>query len=769
MDIAAFVDRDGVITDLKKYNQESDLAFLNRKEDIIFFEKTVEAIKLLNKNFIKVVMMTNNPQVAKGMITEQEARSINQEIINALKKEGAIIDAVYFCPHHPNGIIKEYSIPCQCRKPLPGMIIQASREMNIDLRNSYVIGDRTSDIKAGELAGCKTIGVRTGYGCNDSFKDAVPEKLVDDFYEAARLIDRTRQNLKIFINNGGKGERLYPLTQDIPKPLVKIKGKPILHYLVDLAKKNNLSEIIMMNGYKAEKIIEYFGNGENFGIPIKHSNEPFPLGSGGPLKFAEKHADNTFFYVSGDLACEVDLRKMLDFHRKNNADATIFLHKSSHPQDSDILKINEFGQVIKFISKHDDHTDAGDLGNAGLVIMEPRVLSLMDSEVFNFENEIYPKMLNKKFKVMGYVSDELILDIGTIERLKIIEESNFGNNINLFIPGKKKMIIRSRAPARIEFGGGGTDLPQYFEKNGGFVINAAINKYAYASLKNFDGGIKINLENKNTLEFPNLKSIKYEGDLDLVRAIFKRLQIENKEIFLRNDATPNSGLGTNASLAIAILGAIYKLKDRSFDKRNIAEEAYGIISHELGVFGGKQNQFASAFGGINSIEFQKDGTTIINPINMSKDTLRELEKHLVLFYIGKRRNTDEILRGQKKETSKSKKIEVLDRLKALAIEMKNHLENGNLNGFAKCMEKEWMTKKIFDPAITNSYIDRLYEIAKRNGAISGKLMGAGGGGHMLFYAEPDKEPTLVEKLQENGAKVIDFNFDHEGLDIWEAE
>ena len=262
MNIAAFVDRDGVITDLKTYNQEGDLAFLNRKEDILFFEDTADAIKLLNRNSIKTVMVTNTPQIAKGFITEQEAISINQEIVNRLKEKGAIIDAIYFCPHHPKGTIEKYTVSCSCRKPLPGMLLQASREMNIDLRNSYMIGDRISDIKAGDLAGCKTIGVRTGYGCNDGFHDAIPNEMVDNFYEAAKLIDKKKQSLKLFINSGGKGERLYPLTLDIPKPMISVKGKPLLHHLVNWAKKYNISEIVMMNGYKAEKVIEYFGSGE---------------------------------------------------------------------------------------------------------------------------------------------------------------------------------------------------------------------------------------------------------------------------------------------------------------------------------------------------------------------------------------------------------------------------------------------------------------------------------------------------------------------------
>ncbi|MBS3152116.1 GHMP kinase [Candidatus Woesearchaeota archaeon] len=329
-------------------------------------------------------------------------------------------------------------------------------------------------------------------------------------------------------------------------------------------------------------------------------------------------------------------------------------------------------------------------------------------------------------------------------------------------------IIRSRSPHRIEFCGGGTDVPEYYKKNGGFVINAAINKYSYVSLHPYDEGIKITLENKNTVEFPNLKSIKFEGDFDLVKAIIKKLQINNKEIFLRNDILPSSGLGTNAAIATAVIGVIYKLREQTLDKKEIAEAAYEIASKELGIYGGKQNQYSSAFGGINSIEFKKDGEVIVTPLKISKNTLRELEKHLVLVYVGKRINPNEILKKQEKESLQNNKLEDLDKLKYIAMEMKDVLESGDTIKFGKLMDKAWNIKKVFNPNISTQYIEHIYEIAKKNGAIGGMINGAGGGGHILFYAEPNKEPLLVRKLQENGARVLDFSFDLEGLDVWDT-
>ncbi len=228
--------------------------------------------------------------------------------------------------------------------------------------------------------------------------------------------------MKLFISTGGKGTRLSFLTKDIPKPMVQIAGKPVLHHLVEWAKKYNIEEIIMLNGYKSEVIVDYFKDGTSFNIPIKHSNEPYVLDSGGAIKFAQKYISGPFAYISGDHLCDVNLHNMIAFHNKKESQMTIFVHNSTHPQDADIIKVNENNQVIKFISKHADHTDAGKLSNAGLCIIEPEIMGLMNKEVFNFENYIYPKAINQNFKIMAYTTDEFIADMGTPERLKKCEE-----------------------------------------------------------------------------------------------------------------------------------------------------------------------------------------------------------------------------------------------------------------------------------------------------------------------------------------------------------
>jgi NDP-sugar pyrophosphorylase family protein len=228
--------------------------------------------------------------------------------------------------------------------------------------------------------------------------------------------------MKLFINTGGKGERLYPLTKDIPKPLVKVCGKPVLHHLVDWAKQHGIKEFVMMNGYKSEKVVEYFGDGADFGVEIIHSNEEYPLGSGGALRLAQKYADGRFVYVSGDVLSSVNLLKMNDFHDKKNSEMTVFLHESSHPHDSDILDIDNEGRIIRFISKNEEHTNTGNLSNAGLAIIEPVIFDLMDIEIFNFENYLYKKAILHKKKFYGYVTEEFFSDMGTFERLKKCED-----------------------------------------------------------------------------------------------------------------------------------------------------------------------------------------------------------------------------------------------------------------------------------------------------------------------------------------------------------
>lgn len=185
MNIAVFIDRDGVINELKNYEEA---VYVTKEKDIKLIDKAAEGIKKLNEKNIKVIVISNQSQVAKGLVTIDGINKINQHLNNLLKNKGAKIDEFYFCPHHPNNGVNEYCVECECRKPKPGLILKASKENKIDIKKSYMIGDRIIDIKAGKSAGCKiNIGVRTGYGCNDS-SDDIPDIVVENLLYACEFV-----------------------------------------------------------------------------------------------------------------------------------------------------------------------------------------------------------------------------------------------------------------------------------------------------------------------------------------------------------------------------------------------------------------------------------------------------------------------------------------------------------------------------------------------------------------------------------------------------
>jgi len=184
---AVFIDRDGVIVDLPSYKVGKN-EFIFDETQLNIIDESPKAIKLLKENHFRIFIVTNNPQVGSGLITEEKARLINNALNDLLKKQGAEVDEIYFCPHHPIHGIGKYKIKCKCRKPEPGMILEAAEKHRIDLTQSYMIGDRVGDIKAGKSAGCRTIGVKTGYACDDGFSDAIPDMMAKNLGEAADLI-----------------------------------------------------------------------------------------------------------------------------------------------------------------------------------------------------------------------------------------------------------------------------------------------------------------------------------------------------------------------------------------------------------------------------------------------------------------------------------------------------------------------------------------------------------------------------------------------------
>jgi len=336
------------------------------------------------------------------------------------------------------------------------------------------------------------------------------------------------------------------------------------------------------------------------------------------------------------------------------------------------------------------------------------------------------------------------------------------------------MIIRARAPVRLSFAGGGTDVSPYTEEHGGCVVSATRNKYAWASIE-LRGDKKICLKDTNlkARTYNGVKKMRYGTKMDLLIAVLKNMHTNSKglNMSLRGDVPPRSGLGSSASAFGATIGVFnHQLREARMTDYEIAELAYKLERDELGNLGGRQDQYASVFGGINFIEFKGEDFVRVNPMKIKRDYLMELEKNLVLVHVMDRKKSGDILKDQVSSYVKQKKsvVDALHSVKGLALETNRALRRGDLNRFGELLDEGWKHKKKFSSMISNRYIDKIYSIAKRNGALGGKVLGAGGGGHMILYCESGREEDVIRKVTGAGAFVRSFSFDMQGLSTWEV-
>ena len=352
-------------------------------------------------------------------------------------------------------------------------------------------------------------------------------------------------------------------------------------------------------------------------------------------------------------------------------------------------------------------------------------------------------------------------------------------NTPLFIPQRIGVqgssavaTIRSKAPLRISFAGGGTDVPPYPEREGGCVLNATIDSFAWGSLR-VRQDKKIKLESADLgicLDYSVDSEMELNGELDLVKGAIKRLAAHNShgfEVFLHCDAPPGSGLGSSSALMVSLVGLVKELKNLPLTQYEIADLAYVIERQDLEIKGGLQDQYAATFGGFNFIEFLKD-RVIVNPLRINKDIINELEHNLLLCYTGTPRRSDEIIKDQtaRYETNNNGTSAALAEQKQLAIEMKNALLRGRLDDFGDLLHTAWESKKKISPRISNSRIDEIYEEARKHGAIGGKITGAGGGGYFLLYCLFDKKHRVAEQLKKLDAIPTEFAFERNGMQTW---
>jgi len=337
------------------------------------------------------------------------------------------------------------------------------------------------------------------------------------------------------------------------------------------------------------------------------------------------------------------------------------------------------------------------------------------------------------------------------------------------------MIVRSKAPLRISFAGGGTDVPPYPQERGGVVLSSTINKYVYSSLIPLRGknGVEVNsLDYDMTVKYENEEDLKYDGELDLVKSVLKKMKVMGRgiRVYLHSDAPPGSGLGASSTIVVCLIGLFKHWLNKPLTNYDIADLAYKIERVDLGIKGGLQDQYAATFGGFNFIEFLKDAI-IVNPLKIPPDIINELNYNLLLCYTGRRRLSAHIIDEQVESFVRKKKeaVEGMHELKQVTIEMKNALLQARLDDFGKLLHCAWENKKKMASKITAPFIDEMYEAALSGGALGGKILGAGGGGYLLIYAPFDKKRAIAKELERLGGRMVDFNFEFEGLRTWEVK
>jgi len=335
-------------------------------------------------------------------------------------------------------------------------------------------------------------------------------------------------------------------------------------------------------------------------------------------------------------------------------------------------------------------------------------------------------------------------------------------------------MVRSRAPVRIDFAGGWTDVARFARESAGAVVNAAISIYSYASVRQnqpdgqHSNGIQIYSADFDLyVEAADIRRLEYDGNADLVKAAIRHLGVDASFfITTRSDAPPGSGLGTSAAMGVALIGALSHLVGRPLLGSEVAEMASEIEREELHILGGKQDQYASAFGGIQFMEFH-DETVKTSPLRLSARTEFELQKHLVLCYTEQSRLSGDIHQHVSEAFRKGDPdtTVAIANLKRIARVMKERLLLGDIEGFARLMADNWENQQRLHPSVTNDRIKELFAIAGETGAMGGKACGAGGGGCLIFLAQPDREHILRRALEDAGTQIIDFVFDHGGLQV----
>lgn len=319
-------------------------------------------------------------------------------------------------------------------------------------------------------------------------------------------------------------------------------------------------------------------------------------------------------------------------------------------------------------------------------------------------------------------------------------------------------MIITKTPFRVSFCGGGSDMANFYEKYGGCVLSTSINKYCYISIHPYFN------ENQTVLKYSENELVDSPDQIKhrIFRQVLTDMGIHGVEISSTADIPGGTGLGSSSTFTVGLLNTLNCYKGKFVSKDKLAKLACEVEIEKLGNPIGKQDQYGAALGGLNFIRFNQDGSVSHEPILMEGKTYKELQKNLLMFYTGTTRSANTILAEQTKNITSEDKARNLLKMCGLAKDMKVALENNDISSFGKILDEGWQLKKELASGIANPAIDEAYEIAMKNGALGGKLLGAGGGGFLLFYCEEEKQEQLKKAI---GLRELDFSFERDGTSI----
>ncbi|MCJ7563476.1 MAG: galactokinase [Candidatus Aminicenantes bacterium] len=324
-------------------------------------------------------------------------------------------------------------------------------------------------------------------------------------------------------------------------------------------------------------------------------------------------------------------------------------------------------------------------------------------------------------------------------------------------------MIIVRTPFRITLGGGGTDLPSYYSKFGGFIFAAGINKYMFISVN------RPVVDDLVRVKYSKSEIVSHRDELqhDIAREAMRMMEIDRAlEIVSMADVPAGTGLGSSSCYAVGLLNALHTMKRDYVTLQQVAEEACHLEIEVLGKPIGKQDQYMAAFGGLSVLEIGKDGNVKVRKANISETTIDDLNQNLIIWYTGTSRSADEILSEQSRGAQEQRKevLESMHDIKDIGYEILKAVESGNLTDVGLMFDRHWQYKKKISAKMSNSRFDQIYEAAKKNGALGGKILGAGGGGFFLFYVE-EHHGRFREKMKELGLREMRYRFEFEGTKV----